>query len=490
MRDLKASSILAFLVALIFASTSLTSNAKASNLDSGSTHNNSTKVGFVDQPLNFPSFFKPNNVPCTTENCDWRDAKNGHGFIEYPKCETNNSKNCIRSIEISFGESAYSQLNFISEIEWKKINIESASLQMRGGAPSIWSSIDTSGKKVYFLVKLFSGFGWSNSDPILDKIEMRIASVVEAGQGTEFKYCLASQPDKCYKVSNFDLDSRFKVSLSVSNSLGGFFMGRMGDPVVKQSFIPETKQNLVEVSASPINVPLLSVSIPETETISSGITNLMAGVDQNFPSYDGGWNDVFDFALKFSGDRVSNYSTQWSFYAMSPNVTSYAACARTVGGFIGTGTTDAMRYDFNPPAFKDGIFTFKLSGVHFKPDGVNVQLGHYDLRLNSEFARCLYNLGKVPLMANVEVTNLNGEKIVTTTTSQEVDGWFKLQISALTFSTKIIRVSMSPVKPILEANPVTPVKIKVIQCKKGIQKKSFKGVIPKCPKGWKVIKAN
>ena len=492
--DLKAKSISMALIAFTIFFSAITPTAFGENLDNSSSANRPTKVSFVDQPLNFPSFFSPSNIKCQQETCDWQDAKFGHGFIEYPKCELADSKNCIQSIEMSVNGSEYVKLSFISEIEWKKISIDSDAFQMKGGAPAIWSSTDVSGNTVHFLVKLFSGFGWSNSEPRLDKIEMRIASVVPAGQDNATKYCLSGQSNKCFVETNFNLDSRLKVSLSVPTSLGGFFMGRMGDPVIKQNVDVERNQNFLEVTASPVKVPLMSVTIPESETISPEVKNLIKGVEQNFPSYDGGWNEVFDFASKYSDDRVSRYSTQWSFYAISPNSTSYATCARAIGGFIGSGTTDAMRYDFNPPAYKDGVFTFKLSGLHFKPDGVTVQLGQYDLKLKSEFARCLYNSGKVPLIANIEVTNPNGEKIVTTTSSQETDGWFKLQISALTFSTKVIKVSMSPEKPLPAAEalptvkPEMPIKTKLIQCKKGTQKKAFKGSNPKCPKGWKVIK--
>jgi hypothetical protein len=495
MMSFKLKSALTFFITFALFFSTFTPTAFGENLDNSTSANRPTKVNFVDQPLNFPSFFSPSNISCQKESCDWRDAKFGHGFIEYPKCELADSKNCIQSIEISTRGSEYSKLSFTSEIEWKKINIDGDSFQMKGGAPAIWSSTDLSGNTVYFLVKLFSGFGWSNSEPRLDKIEMRIASVVPAGQESATRYCLAGQSNKCYVETNFNLDSRLKVSLSVPTSLGGFFMGRMGDPVIKQNFDVNRNQNFLEITASPVTVPLMSVTIPESVTISPEVKNLIKGVEQNFPSYDGGWDEVFDFASKYSTDRVSNYSTQWSVYAMSPNSTSYATCARTVGGFIGSGTTDAMRYDFNPPAYKDGVFTFKLSGLHFKPDGVNVQLGQYDLRIKSEFARCLYNSGRVPLIANIEVTNPNGEKIVTTTSSQEADGWFKLQISALTFSTKVIKVSMSPEKPLPAAEtlpaakPASPVKTKLIQCKKGTQRKSIKGGNPQCPKGWKVIKA-
>jgi hypothetical protein len=66
---------------------------------------------------------------------------------------------------------------------------------------------------------------------------------------------------------------------------------------------------------------------------------------------------------------------------------------------------------------------------------------------------------------------------VTTTASQERDGWFKLQIAALTFSTKTIKISFTSEKP------------KTIQCKKENKVQSITRVKPTCPKGWMLVKS-
>ena len=436
-----------------------------------------TEIAFRDQRLDFPSFFRPSDKNCLGLNCDWRDSSFGHGFIDYPMCEESDGKNCLRTIELSSQGSSFSKLTFVGEIEWKKINISSSSFDMKGGAPSVWTSKDVKGIQSYFLVKVFSGFSWRDSDPSLNKIEMRIARVNLVEQGAGNRYCLVGQSAQCFKEDDFDLDSRLRVAMSVPLSIGGFFMGRIGDPEVQQKQNKVTRQNSLTITANPIKVPVLSVVVPDSENIPVSLSNIGKGLN-SFPNYDGEWNDEFDFAKKFTNDRVTGYTTQWTFYAMGSDSTDYAACARTVSGIIGSGTTNAMRYDYNPPVFKDGSFIFKLSGLHYQPDGRNLELGFYELVLNTQFAKCLYKSNNAPLMARIEITSENGEKNITSTVSQERDGWFRLKIAALTFSSKVIKVSFSSQMQ------------KSIQCKKGTIKKTIKGLKPTCPSGWKIVKAN
>ena len=442
-----------FLLTLALIANPLTFSANAAETSSQQSANASTRITFVEQPLDFPSFFRPNNENCKKKVCDWTDSKFGDGFIDYPRCDEVNGKNCLKSIEISTKQSEFSKLTFYDEIMWEKINIESSSLQMKGGAPSIWTMRGEDGDRKFFLAKIFSGFTWNNGDPQLDKIEMRITPIIPVTQGGFVAYCSSRNNQECFRVVDFESDSRLRVSLSTPTSLGGFFMGRIGNPNVKQTLNSKTRQNEIQLTAEPITVPGMSVLVPDEVAIPAKLKYVTRGESQNYPSYDGGWNEIFDFASKFANDRVTNYSTQWSVYAMSPGSTSYAGCARPSSGFIGTGTTNAMRYDFNPPSFKDGFFTFKLSGLHYMPDGENLELGQYELMLNSEFAKCLYRSSKVPLFAKIEITSANGKTNVTTTASQERDGWFKLRIAALTFSTKTIKISLTSKKPKTKLKP-------------------------------------
>jgi hypothetical protein len=465
-----ALAILGVLVANFFVA-----SARAQDTSPNNSANASTRITFVEQPIDFPSFFQPNFENCKKVTCDWRDSKLGGGFIDYPLCENVDGKNCIKSIEISTRQSEFSKLTFYDEIMWRKINISSSTLQMKGGAPTIWTSPDENGNLRYFLTKIFSGFTWRNGDPFLDKIEMRITPVTPVRGPGAVAYCASRNNLECFHVIDFQDQTQLRVSLSTPTTLGGFFMGRMGNPIVKQTLDAKIKQMAIELTAEPIKVPGMSVSIPDNVNIPSNLEFVRRGEKQNYPSYDGSWNEIFNFASKFANDRVTSYSTQWSVYAMSPGSTSYAGCARPSSGFIGTGSTNAMRYDFNPPSFKEGFFTFKLSGLHYQPDGENLELGQYELMLNSEFARCLYRSSKAPLVATIEITSANGQKNISTTTSQERDGWFKLRIAALTFSTKTIKISFTSKAP------------KPIQCKKGTALKSVVAVNPTCPKGWKLV---
>lgn len=488
----------------VVASHALSSPANAAETSNSGTI--PTEFAFYNTPVDFPSFLSLNSKDCRGINCDWRTSKTGNGNIDFPRCEQVGGKNCIKSVEVSTKSSKFLIMEHLTEISWTKVNIISSTLEITGGAPSVWTSRDENGRMGYFLVKVFSGVAWTEKnqlnegDPSLYKIEIRIIPVTPTrfdrlDNATRF-FCADAGIENCFKEIDFELDTRLRITVNTPSSLGGFFMGRIGDPIVKQALDLASGQNDVQIEASPVKVPLLSVTIPETATIPASLTMIRKGEVNRYPAYDGGWDEYFQFATKYSNDRVTSYITQWGVYAMSPESSNYLQCGRSVKGFLGTGTTNAMRYDFNPPVFSDGSFIFKLSGQHYQPDGVTLELGQYELVLSSEFARCLYKSGNAPLVAKIEITDANGEKNITTTTSQERDGWFRLQVAALTFSTKTIKVSLSPETPIAaapvietpKATPPSPKALKKILCKSGVKTKTVQGVKPVCPKGWKIAK--
>ncbi len=431
-----------------------------------------TNISFGEQDMKFPSFFSPKNQPCDKEFCDWRSANFGHGFIDYPRCISSDALNCVKNVEIILNTSQFTALTYLGEIEAKKINIESENFRVTGGAPTIWAYTGSSGDPSYYLVKAFSGFSWNYGDPVANKIELGIIRLEPVNlEENIVTYCVVDN-GLCFKEIEFDTQSRIRLSLNVPSTLGGFFMGRLDNPEVIQELNVKTGQNELVITANPVKIPQISVEIPDSYKIPSEL-NIVAGSKAHFPSYDGEWNEHFDFASKFSGDRVTRYVTRWGAYAISPESTDYAGCAKLAGTFIGSGSTNAMRYDFNPPRFSNGSFIFKLSGLHFKPDGASLELGQYQVSLKSKFAKCMYKSTNGGLMAIIEITSSNGERNVTTTTSQEVRGWFKLSISALTFSSQTIKVTFKP-KP-----------QKSIICRKAKASKTIKGVNPRCPTGWK-----
>jgi hypothetical protein len=106
-----------------------------------------------------------------------------------------------------------------------------------------------------------------------------------------------------------------------------------------------------------------------------------------------------------------------------------------------------MVYDGGVPQFSGGFLNYKVAGLHYAPDGEDLNLGAYDLVMRSETARCLYGFGKAPLSATVSVVNEKGTKSIATTMVKETkDGWLKLAAYGFTFSKKTIKVKITKKK--------------------------------------------
>ena len=89
------------------------------------------------------------------------------------------------------------------------------------------------------------------------------------------------------------------------------------------------------------------------------------------------------------------------------------------GDVVGVVSTNAMGYDSNAPAFKDGFLNYRVTGLHFQSDGLTPNLGTYDLVLRSDAARCLYGFSDAPISATVEIAGADGTQNVATTVVSE-----------------------------------------------------------------------
>ena len=149
-------------------------------------------------------------------------------------------------------------------------------------------------------------------------------------------------------------------------------------------------------------------------------------------------------------------------------------------------------------------------------------MGTYDLVLNGEFARCLFDLGeKVPVSATVSIVSNDTESKVQTTFFKDDGEWIRFGAYGFTFSAPTFKVKLTQdpnalavqtvpptptpnvepkapevtptvkpkapeVKPSTTAQAINPVAVKkTITCIKGKTTKKVIGVNPKCPTGYK-----
>jgi hypothetical protein len=167
---------------------------------------------------------------------------------------------------------------------------------------------------------------------------------------------------------------------------------------------------------------------------------------------------------------------------ISPNSNQYCYKSDTVNGIV---TTNATAYTSGAPYFNKSTASldYKVASPHFDAKG-NVNIGHYNLQINSEVARCLYGFTSAPISATVSVISSNGENQVATTTLKESNGWIYLTAAGFTYSSPTLRVKLTQEKEMTAQPIAVPQKIS-ITCIKGKQTRKVTGVSPKCPAGYK-----
>jgi hypothetical protein len=161
-------------------------------------------------------------------------------------------------------------------------------------------------------------------------------------------------------------------------------------------------------------------------------------------------------------------------------------------------TTNATVYDGSIPIFdeKNQTLNYLVSAPHFSANGAEF-LGTYDLVLRSDIARCIYGFEKTPTSATISIVRGDTVEKVSTTTLTEKDGWLSLSAYGFTFSSPKISVKLIQPKEETSAkvessqakNPmIKQPTTKTIYCANAKGRKTLKGVNPKCPKGYKIIR--
>jgi hypothetical protein len=171
----------------------------------------------------------------------------------------------------------------------------------------------------------------------------------------------------------------------------------------------------------------------------------------------------------------------WSVWTESADsmVAALGSAARNCkslrdGRILGLVSTNATLFTPGPPKLVNGVLKYGVTGLHYLEDG-SVFRGTYDLIMDGEFVRCMYELAAAPIYATIEVTSADGpEAQVVSTSVSERRGMLHMRASGFTFSSPQISVRVLG----------KSAKRTTIKCKKGNQVTKVTGVTPRCPKGW------
>ena len=348
---------------------------------------------------------------------------------------------------------------------------------------------------------------------------------VEAGPGItrgvrhdsidEWRFCAMIDDGTCAQRQKFPAGYTFGVKIRLQKKLSGWLHGRIYNPDVSIT-TNSTQEQIIEVSASPVIVPVVGEWFRWEELTPAIQEYILAGKVRGGQ----GWHDSkalasgnFQEIVGTSGkesletlglwlpqlkDKASASQSTWTFYTLPQwELDNANSCIRDAKDLVGFVTTNAAVYAAGPPAFNSELqsLDYKVMAPHYTAKG-EVFKGTYDLKIRGSIARCIYGFNAAPIQASISIVSEDGSSQVATQTVNEVDGWLSLSANGFTYSSPTISVKMSQEepKPVVEPTPTpTPTNVAAkkkvtITCRKVNQAKVVKKVTattPKCPAGYR-----
>ncbi|MFM6841062.1 MAG: hypothetical protein ACKOVI_01395 [Candidatus Planktophila sp.] len=335
----------------------------------------------------------------------------------------------------------------------------------------------------------------------------------EGGAGSDTKprtatgsQCVVASVDKCLLAWPLDLEISYGVKVRMAHPIVGWLHGRLNSPNFSVEITPDGKFHLT-MQGNPVKVPTVFAIAPWSE-LSDSMKARFGGKPSGCCGSGEHWYEsagrnqrseqmVQDLNswLPFVKDTASAVPTYWIVRTVSGGGAdlNQEKCFKS-GDISGVVTTNATAYTSGAPVFnKDSqSLDYQVASPHYAPDG-RVNVGNYNLQINSRVARCLYGFTSAPVSATVSVISSNGENQVATTTLKEKDGWIYLSAAGFTFSSPTVRVKLTQEAPVTKpssdatsASPsVSKTYKKTIVCIKRNSTKRITATNPRCPVGYK-----
>jgi len=306
--------------------------------------------------------------------------------------------------------------------------------------------------------------------------------------GPDCEFFLAVR--ECASAWALPKDLRFKVVIKTTSKSSGWINGRLLNPQVELSSESDGSFKYT-IEAAPMQVPVygtwarfssLSKEFQDYVQKQGGKAGRIT-----FPSswrslYSGSGPEPFDKISSYHALNTYNQDDFDEFLLFLKETTDKAVatkslwhletnqnysqvgslklreCTRSATGIAGVVTTNSTMFLATPPEFdeKNQSLDYKVSAPHLDKAG-NKNVGAYNLLIDSQVARCLYNFSNAPVSASVSVLNTNGTEQIATYVVKENDGWLTLAASGYTYSAPTIRVRLSQEPPRKDESAVASV---------------------------------
>lgn len=435
-----------------------------------------------------------------------RDANHLWGATVFGICLTDTDVNCIEDFMIALEGQELKSGTFVERPAGVQIPANPARNYPGGGTATLWKAehAPSATGTTDYLVNLrvaggtnqsSNGQRWNYDSLQVNVIPYRLITgdryktvwpeghTVEETKTRRYGFggiaseCAWNDQGRCGRQQDFAPGTKVKVVIRVSKELGGWFRGRMKDPVISVASF-NSGFNKIAVEAQPVEIPKMAYFVEKKEMTAreqAYYKDSSGGIKYGSGSWhSSSYRGIFDYIEYFKpkvNDSASGMNTVWNFGTVSAGRGS--SCLADDTRVLGIVTTNALGFDGASPSYARGSLNYNVGGFHFQPDEKTPILGTYDLVMRSDVARCLYRLSRAPVGATITVTG-EGDSNIATTVVGERNGWLKLAAYGFTYSNKQIRVKLTQKRTTITCvSTTTPVTTRKIT-----------GLAPKCPTGF------
>lgn len=444
-----------------------------------------------------------------------------NGFNILPACTAEKLNDCVAGVSITTPDGVNHPGNFVRQIEGLKFPADPHLGLTEGSTVSLWDipGAPNAGGNTSYAVNTRIKFSFNATlgryvtESMVatvapyrlvegDRYQSLLAFSIPAAQDLHGHAgagisgvahdCVWNERGKCGILQEFSPGDRAKLSLHITNQIGGWFKGRLASPIISVQKYSDTNNEIV-VEAEPVSVPRMEAIVTKENAPAnvvdlyqhSGLYGALWSGESAFTTSAGGM--AFEYLDAFraaANDTAVGSTSMWSFATVES--TTQVDCLADKSRVLGFVTTNSMVYDGGIPIFENGTLNYRVAGMHYLPGGSDPVQGSYDLVMRSDAARCLYHFTSAPLQASVSIFTEGGTEKVAVSTMNEHDGWLTLSSKGFTYSSPTIRVKLTQAAAEQSSTQVSkPVQVLTLTCTKGKAKKIVKGAHPVCPRGYK-----
>ena len=287
----------------------------------------------------------------------------------------------------------------------------------------------------------------------------------------------------CAKKHAFPSNTKFRISVRLSQTPKGWFHGRMSSPEITLGTTGTV--STLSIKAGSVGVPTIGASGPYA-SFSQGVKdwfseNCNTSSGQCGTRMGGGqdWSNAFVrnaevspnpySALSFSqlelwkeffDDSAGAVPSHWNVRTLSnAEMGSAGQCISSATGVTGVVTTNSTMYSQGPPTYisSTGTLNYQVAAPHFLNDGVTEFLGNYNLLVREDVAQCLFGFTGTDITSSVSVVDTNGAAKQATTSLTRENGYFKFSASGFTFSAPTIKARLQAVQTAAAPAPVVAI---------------------------------